>query len=223
MAEMDIYMRRRLMALGGLVLFFIIFVLLVKSCGGDDSSEPLTPTAGATGGAGPVALTKDEFIGQADQICAQANAAVGALDPTDSEAIADEAQITADEFASLQSLVVESSEPTLNRFNTAFTDLVDALESKRLATQRGNDADAAAAQLAIDTAEVEARAQGERYGFRDCGQFLDAGEAPGGAAAATPGTTVAPATGGVTPSTTPPTTTPTTPDSTPDTSGGVAP
>ncbi|MDQ3572570.1 MAG: hypothetical protein M3383_06885 [Actinomycetota bacterium] len=231
MAEMDIYMRRRLAALGGLVLFFIVFVLLVKSCGDDDPEAPLEPTSsGTTGGAGPVALTKEEFISQADQICAPANAAVGALDPTDPDAIADEARITADEFASLGQLTVESPEPALKRFNNAFADLVDALDSKRIATQRGSDLEAGEAQVAIDTAEVEARAQGERYGFRDCGQFLDAGEAPGGAGAgagAGTGTVAPPSTGGTTPppTTTPPTTTPPadTPAPPPDDSGGITP
>lgn len=231
MAEMDIYMRRRLVALGGLVLFFIVFVLLVKSCGDDEPEAPLQSTAtGVTDGTGPVALTKEEFISQADQICAQANAAVGSLDPTDPDAIADEAQITADELASLGQLTVESSEPALKRFNSAFSDLVDALESKRIATQRGNDVDAGEAQLAIDTAEVEARAQGEKYGFRDCGQFLDAGEGPGGAGTGAGVDTgaVPPATGGTTPppttTTPPPTTTPpTTTTPPPDDSGGLTP
>jgi len=232
---MDIYMRRRLVALGGLVLFFILFVLLVKSCGGDDTEAPLQPTdSGATGGAGPVALTKEEYIAQADQICAPANRAVGALDPADPDAIADEAQITADELASLETLVVDSTERSLTRFMSAFSDLVDALESKRLATQRGNDLEAGEAQLAIDTAEVDARTQGERYGFADCGQFLDAGEAPGGASEAEPGagtgtgtgTDTAPSTGGVTPTpdATPPATAPDTEPTTPPAdSGGVAP
>ncbi len=67
MAEMDIYMRRRLVALGGLVAFFIIFVLLVKSCGGDEEPEPVaaTNTTGASGEAG-AALTPEQFIEQAD-------------------------------------------------------------------------------------------------------------------------------------------------------------
>ena len=47
----------------------------------------------------------------------------------------------------------------------------------------GDTAADAEAQLAVDTAEVDARELGSRYGFRECGQFLDAGEQPGGGGA----------------------------------------
>ena len=42
----------------------------------------------------------------------------------------------------------------------------------------GDTAGADAAQVEIDTAEAEARRLGEQDGFADCGQFLDAGQAP---------------------------------------------
>src|SRR5688572_26909054 len=105
MAEMDIYMRRRLVALGGLVLFFIFFVLLVKSCGGDDEPEPVadTPLTGTSTTEGAL-LSEEDFILQADEICGPANDAVGSLDPTDSNATQDEYEITRDELASLESL-----------------------------------------------------------------------------------------------------------------------
>lgn len=183
--EMDIYMRRRLVALGGLVAFFILFVLLVKSCGGDDEPAPLSTTpAGATGEGGAVPLSREDFIATADEICATANSAVGDLDPTDPNAIRDEHRITADELEQLQALEVDDSSRVLTQFFSALEDVVAALKSKQVATQRGDDVSAGEAQIAIDEAEVEARELGDRYGFRDCGQFLDAGEAPGGADAA---------------------------------------
>ena len=197
--EMDIYMRRRLVALGGLVAFFILFVLMVKSCGGDDEPEAPLTTVGATGTEGAVALTTEEFIAQADEICGAANAAVGALDPTDPTAVREEAQITADELAQLQSLEVEEESRILTQFFGFMDDLVKALKSKQVATQRGDVAAADEAQLAIDEAEVEARELGDRYGFRDCGQFLDAGEAPGGADAADTGAVAPTDTGAVAP------------------------
>jgi hypothetical protein len=179
--EMDIYMRRRLVALGGLVAFFIIFVLLVKSCGGDDEPAPLQDqTTGATGEGGAVALTTDEFIAQADEICGPANAAVGALDPEDPDAVRDEYRITADELAALQQLQVDDDSRVLQQFFTALEDVVAALRDKQRAVAQGDTAADAEAQLAVDEAEVEARELGSRYGFRECGQFLDAGEQPGG-------------------------------------------
>src|SRR5688500_19674252 len=106
--EMDIYMRRRLVALGGLVAFFILFVLLVKSCGDDDEPEtPLEPVAGATDGGGAVPLTPDQFVAEADAICAQANNAVAALDPADTNEPRQEYQITNDELQQIQALNVD--------------------------------------------------------------------------------------------------------------------
>jgi hypothetical protein len=178
--EMDIYMRRRLVALGGLVAFFIIFVLLVKSCGGDDEPAPLAEPAGTTGEDGAVPLTTEDFIAQADEICGPANAAVGALDPEDPDAVRDEYRITSQELAALQQLQVDDSSRVLQQFFAAMEDLVAALRDKQRAVAAGDTAADAEAQLAVDTAEVDARELGSRYGFRECGQFLDAGEQPGG-------------------------------------------
>ena len=190
--EMDIYMRRRLVALGGLVAFFIIFVLLVKSCGGDDEPAPQEPT-GATGEGGAVPLTTQDFTAQADQICATANAAVGAIDPESPTAVREEYQITSDELTSLQQLQVDDDSPLLRRFFAELETVVASLRDKQRAVQSGDTVADGEAQAALDTAEAEARDLGSRYGFRECGQFLDAGEQPngGGGAAATgtePGT-----------------------------------
>jgi hypothetical protein len=230
MDEMDIYMRRRLVALGGLVVFFIFFVLLVKSCGGEDEPQPLSgPNTGATGGSGVVTLSEDEFIAEADSICAQANRSVGSLDPADPSAAQDEASITADELAQLESLPFDSPSQPITRFLGALGDVAAALKDKAKAERNADDVAAGEAQLAIDTAEVDARGLGERAGFSDCGQFLDAGEAPGGADPSTGtapsdgGTVTPPAdTGGVTPTqpTTPPATAPPADDGTGGTDGG---
>lgn len=231
MAEMDIYMRRRLVALGGLVAFFIIVVLLIRSCGGDEEPAPVT-TVGTTDTQGPVTLSRREYIAQADAICAEANAAVGALDPTDPDATADEFDITSDEYAQLRQLQPESKDPTLRDFLAALRDVVDALDSKATAIDRGDTIAEGEAQIAIDEAEVEARSLGEEYGFNDCGQFLDAGQAPaeGGSTSVDPG---AVDTGEVPVTPTPTTPAPTTPPAetttpaptTPpaDDSGGITP
>jgi hypothetical protein len=181
MAEMDIYMRRRLVALGGLVAFFIIFVLLVKSCGGDD--EPATVTseepAGATGETG-AALPVDEFIVQADAICGPANLAVSELDPADTNATQQEYEITRRELKDLRSLELAEPDRNIDRFLADLALVVDALGDKAAAVESGDVAAQDAAQLEIDTAEVEAREAGEQAGFSDCGDFLDAGETPTG-------------------------------------------
>jgi hypothetical protein len=229
--EMDIYMRRRLVALGGLVLFFILFVLLVKSCGGDDDPAPLnTTTAGATGEGGTAPLSTDEFISEADNICSQANSAVGAIDPTDPDAVREEYQITAGELEQLQALQVEDSDRILTQFFSALEDVVAALQEKQAAVRAGDTVAEDEAQLAIDTAEVEARELGDSYGFSDCGQFLDAGEAPGGAESEADATAPTDTGTGAATVPDPGATTPTAPAPTddaggapPDDSGGISP
>lgn len=192
--EMDIYMRRRLVALGGLVAFFIIFVLLVKSCGGDDETAPPQEPVGATGEGGAVPLTTQDFIAQADQICGPANAAVGAIDPESPTAVREEYVATSDELAALQQLQVDDSSRVLQQFFTELENVVAALRDKQRAVQSGDTVADGEAQAALDTAEAEARELGSRYGFRECGQFLDAGEQPGGGGQAATGAETAPPT-----------------------------
>lgn len=232
MAEMDIYMRRRLVALGGLVAFFIFFVLVVKSCGGDDEPEPVATTpAGATGETG-AALTVDQFIEEADNICAPANLQVSQIDPTATDATQQEYAITRDELSQLQTLELAENSQPINKFLNDLASVVAGLQAKSQATKSGDVAAQDAAQLDIDTAEVAGRESGEQAGFADCGQFLDAGEAPpaggggGGKNSATEPTTDTG--GGVAPTdtTTPPATdttppaTDTTPPANPDDPGG---
>ena len=74
----------------------------------------------------------------------------------------DESRITSQELAALQQLQVEDESRTLTRFFAEFENVVAALKSKATATQRGDTASADEAQLALDTAEAEARALGEK-------------------------------------------------------------
>ena len=224
MAEMDIYMRRRLVALGGLVAFFIIFVLLVKSCGGDEEPEPVATTPTGTSGETGAALTPEAFIEQADAICGPANLAVSEIDPTDPTATQQEYQITRQELKDLQSLQLAESSPDIDKFIADLGAVVDALRAKSQAVSNEDVVAQDAAQLDIDTAEVEAREQGKKAGFQDCGAFLDAGEdAPaggGGGGDATTDTTTD--TGGVAPTDT--TTTPPADTTAPPTdTGGTTP
>jgi len=203
MAEMDIYMRRRLVALGGLVAFFIIFVLLVKSCGGDDEpSETVTaPAAGASGETGS-ALTPELFIEEADGVCGPANLQVSEIDPEAADAAQQEYLITREELKALQQLQLAENSQPITKFLNDLSAVVTALQAKAQAEKSGDVAAADAAQLEIDTAEVDARAAGEDAGFSECGDFLDAGETPTGGGGGGGG-------GGT--------------DATTDTGGGVAP
>jgi hypothetical protein len=232
--EMDIYMRRRLVALGGLVAFFILFVLLVRSCGDDDEpAAPLTDTAGTTGAEGAVPLSLDEYLVEADNICGPANRQVGALDPNDANATQDEFRITKAELQQLQSLELDQPNRQVTRFLDLLSQVVAALRAKAVALDRNDTVTAEEAQVDIDTNEAEARALGEQIGFTECGQFLDAGQAPAGGGGTAGTDTTGTDTGGVAPTdtgtaTTPPaeTTTPPADTTTPaptDDSGGITP
>ena len=160
------------------------------------------------------ALSKSEFIAQGDALCAEANAALSALDTgtagSDPEfQAAQELQITRSELQSLESLPPPSeNRSALDSFLSALEDQVNALSSKKAAVDQGDDPAAAVAEAS--TAASSAQTAAQDYGFQDC---ANASEAP------TTATTTAPA---VTTTTTP--TTPTTPvptTTTPAPTGGT--
>jgi hypothetical protein len=225
MAEMDIYMRRRLVALGGLVLFFILFVLMVKSCGGDEETPTPAVETGGTGATGTAgALAVDDYIQQADAICEPANLEVSELDPADTNATRQEFVITRTELKQLQSLQLAEPNNKITNFLADLSDVVDALKEKADALDAGDTATADTAQLAIDEAEVAAREAGEEAGFEACGQFLDAGEEPGTrSGGATTGGGVGTDTGTGTVPTDPGTVTPPTDTTAPPTDTGTVP
>jgi hypothetical protein len=87
-------MRNRIVIIAALVC--AAFALAVAGCGGgDDSSTTSSTIAGASGASGVsgAALTKDQFVQQADQICKTSNQAVdqaanqlfGGQKPTDQQ------------------------------------------------------------------------------------------------------------------------------------------
>jgi predicted outer membrane protein len=64
-----------------LFLLLALIALVVAGCGGGgDETETTTPTVEE-----PTALTQDELIEQGDGICAEVNAAVGALSSSETE------------------------------------------------------------------------------------------------------------------------------------------
>jgi hypothetical protein len=196
--EMDIYMRRRLVALGGIVAFFIVVVLLIRSCGGDDEETPAAPL-GATGTGAAAPLPKEDFIASADVICSDANAAIATIDPEDPDATQQELELTEQERIGIDSLVLEDPSGKVDKFNAALNDLVDALETKQLA-QEASDAEAeAAADEQIAAAKENAQQAAESYGFEECGQFGEPGTSTSGETTGEGESTGETDTGGTTP------------------------
>ena len=177
---MDVYQRRRLVALSAVAVVFIVLVLLLRSCGGDEEPAPVTPLSGATGLSG-VALTADDYIAQADPICLEANTALAAVDDADAEAAATEkGQILNNELASLQTLTLapgEDGEDKLAKFLGAIEDQIIDYRDLVTASEREDTAGVAELDTAADAAAAEAAKAARNFGFEVCGDPEQVGEA----------------------------------------------
>jgi len=203
---MDVYQRRRLVALSAIAAIFIFFVLLIRSCGDDDSPEG-NPTGAVTT---PVEeTTQDEFIRDADAICLQTNTALAAIETEEdpNQAAAQRAQLLGSELDSIQSL----GEPpenvdAFNRFVRALQQQVDALNDRVVAAERGTEDQVIELDTSITTLEEKVGRNAGRFGFEVCGNPDAVGESSsrgegetsegetGGGEATSPTTPTAPST-----------------------------
>ncbi|HLM30685.1 MAG TPA: hypothetical protein VK326_03385 [Solirubrobacterales bacterium] len=169
---MDVYQRRRLVALSALAAVFILLVLLVRSCGGDDEEPaPLAgPVSGASGVQGSV-LTKEQYTSEADDACLQANTSLVGVDEADAQqAASDKAEILAGELSAIQSLSApEDDANTLNSFLDALDKQVKAYEDQATAAERGDDATVAELDTTISKQASKAENAAKDYGFEVCG------------------------------------------------------
>jgi hypothetical protein len=200
---------------------------LLAGCGGSSSDTSSIATVGSSTTT-PTTLSHTAYISQADQICAESNAAISAIVPgsTSAEqtaAATQESAIVRDEISSLQSLGTPEG-PSPAKFLSALQDVNTQLNRKRLALQQGNASELSTITAALDSAEAKAQSAGASFGFKKCGGVSAPSGTPvtgaggGGGGGATPTTTVAPTTTTVAPTTTtPPVTT------TPPSGGGSSP
>ncbi|MDX6633550.1 MAG: hypothetical protein QOG09_823 [Solirubrobacterales bacterium] len=143
--------------------------LALAACGGDNgvpiTSFP-TPTVATQ------ALTKTDYIAQADAVCAEANAALGSLPATDAATLAtqkvDISQNLVDQLDALG--LPTEDETTLQRYLDAENQILDNQKKIQLAQQRGDTSTTATFTTAISTAEADAKAAAESYGFQECGK-----------------------------------------------------
>jgi hypothetical protein len=186
-------------------------------CGSD--SVPVTPVQGASGASGAqgIALSKPQFIDQADAICGEANAALAGLNDATVGNSADlqaaqELEIVRAELTSMQALTPPSeARSTLNQFLSALKDEVTALTAKKAALDQGGDV--AAAETQVSSTRSSAQSAAANYGFKACSE--GAAQAPSTSAGQTTTTLAAP------PPTTPTPTTPAAPAPTPPAPGGA--
>jgi hypothetical protein len=187
---MDVYQRRRLVALSILAGIFVIVVVLIQRCGDDEETPTtLSGTTGATGPGGPTSLSQNDFIDQGDATCLESNTALAAVDEDDPVlAATEEGQILNGQLGSLQELPPPTDgENKLDNFLSALQDQVAAYDRYVTALERGDDTAAAELEAEIDDAGAEARRAARRFGFEVCGDLDEVGEATGGEEATTEG------------------------------------
>ena len=148
----------------------------IVACGGDDDA-PIVPVETQTA---PVeALSKAEFIDEADAICKEANAALAnaaetsAGDP--STLVGEELDVVEGELDQIDTLGAPSQDQsTLNDFIDALEALVKNLDKQQLAVDR--DDTTTLAELETDEASIRADllTAAEDYGFKECGQAAEA-------------------------------------------------
>ncbi|MFL5833255.1 MAG: hypothetical protein ACJ76B_04655 [Solirubrobacterales bacterium] len=154
-----------LLALAALV------ALLIAGCGGGDETETTTtPTAEE-----PAALTKNELITQGDAICAEVNAAVGAL--TASEESEESATGDSEKVANLYIGMVErlqdlggpAEDPIeYAPFEEATAELGQVEADLKLAAEREDVATVEEKGQEAAAALEEFQSQAADYGFEDC-------------------------------------------------------
>lgn len=167
----DVYQRRRLVALSGVVGAFVLIVLIVSGGGGDDEAAPVAAITGATGPQGVEPLAKREYIDQADAICAEANSSLEAIDTEDlSQQAQSEARTMASQLGNLRDLPPPQRDRNLaNGFLRALNDQVRALRDRRLAVERDDGEALVEIDARVAEAEGEAHAAAEEFGFEVCG------------------------------------------------------
>lgn len=184
--------------------------LVLSACGGDNSPEQVitVPTETTSSTTSEGALSKVDFIAQADPICEQANSAIAAF------ADAGQGLTEADQIAQLRSGVISDlnglgppteDKETLDAFLAAMDQEVSAGQKIALANERGTDT--AQFETELQSAKDAASTAASTYGFQSCGSDITSSSS---SSTDTTGT-----------STTPVTPAPVTPAPAPDTGGGT--
>ena len=173
-----------------LLLLAALAALFVAGCGGGgDETETTTPTIEE-----PAALTQDELIEQGDGICAEVNAAVGALSSSESEEAGSPEQ--SEKVANLYLGMVErlqdlgapeESDSDFMNFSEATEQLAKVEGELKLAAEEEDVVGLEEAGQEASAALEEFQSQAAIYGFEDCSDEPGALPTPAGSGEATPG------------------------------------
>lgn len=164
-----------------LLLFLALIALVIAGCGGgSDETETTTPTVEE-----PVALTQDELIEQGDGICAEVNAAVGALTSSESESSPGQSEKVANLYLGmverLQGLgTPEGDDGSYMKFSEASEQLAKAEGELKTAAEREDVLASEEASQESAAALEEFQSQAAIYGFEDCSEEPGSLPTPGG-------------------------------------------
>jgi hypothetical protein len=167
----DVYQRRRLVALSAVVGVFVLAVVIASAGGGDDDAAPVTAVTGATGPQEVQPLAKGEYIDQADAICAEANSSLEAIDAEGlAEAAQREVRIMSSQLRNLEELPPPRRDRNLaNRFIRALSDQLDALRNRQLALERDDGEALVDLDATLAEADSDAQVAAGEFGFEVCG------------------------------------------------------
>jgi hypothetical protein len=156
-----------------LLILGALTALAIAGCGGGgDETETTTPTVEE-----PTALTRDELIEDGDGICAEVNAAVGAL--TGSETSEGTAAEETEKVANLYTGMVErlqdlgtpeDDDGSYAKFMEAAEELAKVEGEAKLAAEREDLEGVDEAHGEAEVALEEFQSQAAIYGFEDCSE-----------------------------------------------------
>lgn len=155
-----------------LLLLAILVALVVAGCGGGGGD---TTDSTATTTEEPQKLTKAELISQGDAICAEVNAAVGALGAETGEesAVPDQIEKTANLYTGMVERLQELGTPegddgSYAKFMEAAEELAKVEGEVKLAAEREDTTALGEAATEAAPALEEFESQAAIYGFEDC-------------------------------------------------------
>jgi hypothetical protein len=166
-----------------LIVALPVAAVLIAGCGGGGDDESTESTAVTT--AAPTALSKAELIEQGDAICAEVNAAVGAVAASSAETGSPAGQ-AADLYSgmidSLNNLGTPQETDGYAEFSGVAEELAQAESEFKLAAERGDTAGLEAAESNASSALTSFQNAASEYGFEDCseGPSAPVATAPGG-------------------------------------------
>jgi len=162
-----------------------LVALALAGCGGGDDDGDTTAAPVATTEA-PAALSKEELIAQGDAICAEVNAAVGAVGSTSAGGEGQATQV-ADLYGGMAERLAGLGAPSddsagYTEFIGAAEQLAQAQGDVALAAERGEEEALTTAEAEADTALSAFQSAATTYGFEQCGEAPSAPTAPPAAA-----------------------------------------